>query len=764
MSKSVEKTNLQWSVSVSSRKAFGRKAPALFLALLALPFVLRAQTSDLRGVVIDSTTGQKIPFANVIIVGTSKGAASNIDGFYLIPNLPPGSYDVAASAVGFERSTERAFVRIGEPTVLNFRLSPASVEIGEVVVIGSGKRELTDINTSVHVMDEQDMRAVPVAVQEDVFRSIQILPGIVSASDVNSRFYVRGGAGDQNLILLDGMKVYNPFHAFGVFSAFDSDILKTTEVYTGAFPAGFGGRLSSVVNMTTRDGKATGIAGRADLNFLGSKLELEGPITSGLQFLVTGRKSLFPKTLSRFLGKDTPLSFYDGFFKVSRSTESDSRFGLEGFTSGDDLRSAEPDQPDYRWHTGAFGFTASGLLQDRIFVRTIGYQNTFTASRDPKASTTVTPASTKVNEIGVRVDCTYYTDVQDLYFFGFEFDFPQFEYNLVNTLGAERQLFSAIAESWMWLRYQKSLGRWKVDGGVHVDVASLFGDAVSLNSFQPRVSTSYELFDGWRAKVSYGRFTQKFVTVNNEDDVISLFDAWIKVPDNLSAEHADHYVVGLEGNISRQISTSFQAYYKSYGSLVVYNRDKIDALDPDYISGSGHSVGFETLLRMGFQNLDVYVAYSLGKTLITSQGLTYPPRNDRRHNLNVLVTLRPLDQLEVSARWEYGSGFPFTQTIGYYDRLSFSGDPARAFVGETGDPYSILGPKNASRLPAYHRLDASAVYRFTMHFGFGSLKGEAGLHLINLYDQQNILYFDRTTGKQFNMLRFFPSMTFSVEY
>ena len=113
---------------------------------------------------------------------------------------------------------------------------------------------------------------------------------------------------------------------------------------------------------------------------------------------------------------------------------------------------------------------------------------------------------------------------------------------------------------------------------------------------------------------------------------------------------------------------------------------------------------------------------------------------------------------------EYGSGFPFTQTIGYYDRLGFGSDPTRAFVGETGDPYSILGPKNAARLPAYHRLDASAVYRFTMHFGFGSLKGETGLHLINLYDQQNILYFDRTTGKQFNMLRFFPSMTFSVEY
>lgn len=733
----------------------------LFLAgfLLFQP-VLRAQGVDIRGVVADSANGEKLPFANVVIAGINKGASTNIQGFYLIANLPPGRYEITASSIGYERQTKFVSIRAGQPVDVNFRLTPKPVEFSEVLVTDQVRRQLTEINTSVHVLDQKDIRMVPATVQEDIFRSIRILPGIVSTSDVNSQFYVRGGAGDQNLIVLDGMKIYNPYHAFGIFSIFDSDIIKTTEVYTGAFPPGFGGRLSSVVNMTTRDGKANAISGRANINFLSTKVQLEGPAIDDVTWVASARKSLFSDTFKNFLGKNLPLSFFDAFAKVTVEGEAHGKYGLQGFFSGDDLTSSNPDEPDYSWRNHAIGFTASGLIQDRVFINAVGFENSFTAERDAKNSNNATGASTNVKEIGVRANATLYTDSRDLYFFGFEFSFPSFEYNLVNSFGIPRRLFSSFVDVSTWVRYQTTIGQLQADMGFHIDVGTLFERGSGLEVIQPRLNVSYLLFPDWKAKASYGRFSQNIITVNNEDDIISLFDAWIKIPDALKPEQADHYVVGLEGNIGRNLSTGLQGYYKSYGSLASYNRDKVDAQDPDYANSTGSAYGFETLIRYSIPIVDLYVAYTLGWTTITQNDFTYPPRYDRRHNVNLLGVFHAMENFDITLRWEIGSGFPYSQTMGYYDRLRLTDIFRGSSIGETGKPYAMLGEKNSARLPSYHRLDASATYRFKL----ASLNGTFGAHIINVYDYKNIFYFDRKTGKRMNMLPFFPSATLSVEY
>jgi hypothetical protein len=736
------------------------KLPLLLSLVVLSSSPVVAQGVDIRGSVADSATGEKLPFANIILLNTNKGAASNINGFYLLPNVPPGTYQIAASSIGYEREVRLITVLPGNPLTVNFRLKAKPVEFSEVVVTDRAKRELTEINTSIHVMEQRDIKTVPVAVQEDIFRAIQILPGVVSTSDVNSHFYVRGGAGDQNLILLDGMKIYNPFHAFGIFSIFDSDVIKTTEVYTGAFPPGFGGRLSSVVNMTTREGNATNFSGKANINFVSSKLQLEGPMFEETRWLVSGRKSLFSGTFDRFLNKNVPLSFYDALIKVSREGENNALYGFQGFFSGDELHSGRPDEADYRWRNHAVGFTASGLIQDRLYISAVGFENSFAAERNPKESKTITPSSTTVTEVGVRAHATLYTDSHDLFFFGFEFSFPRLEYDLINTFGTARHLVSSFVESWAWMRYQAKFEQLQLDGGIHTDVGSLFQRRSSLSLVQPRLNISYLVAPEWRAKASYGRFNQNMITVNNEDDIISIFDAWIQVPDELQSEQSDHYVLGIEGNIVRELSTNVQLYYKHYGSLVTYNRDKVDARDPDYVNGTGRAYGLEALIRYGVPMVDLYAAYTLGWTTVTSNRFTYYPRYDRRHTLNVLAVVHPLERLEATLRWEVGSGFPFTQTIGYYDRLVFGGIFDGSFVGETGKPYSLLGQKNAARLPTYHRLDASVTYRFVIE----PLKGTVGLSVINLYNQRNVFYFDRKTGQRVDMLPFFPSAALTIEY
>jgi hypothetical protein len=732
------------------------------IAITALfPILLLAQKIDIRGVVSDSTTGERIPFANIILPGMSRGASTNLQGFYLIPNVPRGRYQVTASSIGYETRTRTIEVFAGEPTVVNFQLPPKPVEFGEVMVTDVAKRELTEIHTSVHVLEQRDIKAVPMTAMEDIFRSIRILPGIVSTSDVNSQFYVRGGAGDQNLILLDGMKVYNPYHAFGIFSIFDSDIIKTTEVYTGAYPPEFGGRLSSVVNMTSRDGSSKGVSARANVNFLSTKLQVDGPAIPGLTFLASGRKSIFSNTFRKFLNKDMPVSFYDAFLKATITAgEAQGKYSFQAFLSGDDLRSVNVTEPDYSWRTSAVGFVASGLIQDRVFVHAVGYENSFKAVRDSKASNTITPASTTVYESGVRGNATLYTDSHDLYFFGFEFSFPSLDYTVTNNFGVTNTLSSSFAEASMWLRYQTAPGRFQADAGIHLDLGGVLARSQGIEAVQPRLNFSYGLWDNWKAKLSYGRFSQAVITVNNEDDVISIFDAWIQVPVELKSELSDHYVVGLEGNILPTLSTNFQGYYKSYGRLVTYNREKVDALDPDYTAARGEAYGVESLVRYGTKLVDLYLAYTLGWTTVTSGNFTYYPRYDRRHTLNMLSVAHPVENLDVTLRWEFGTGFPFTQTVGYYDRLGLSDIFRGSSHGETGTPYAILGDKNAARLPTYHRLDLSGTY----HFVLKPISGTVGIHIVNLYNRKNVFYFDRKTGQQINMLPLFPTATLNIEY
>ncbi len=719
---------------------------------------LFAQGGDLRGVVTDSTNGERIPFASVMVPALGKGAATNVNGFYLLPNLPPGLHQVAVTSIGYQKRTVTVSVGRGAVTVANIVLSQTPVEFSEVLVVEKGRRDLLELSSSVHVIENRDLRIVPVVAQDDLFRAIQVLPGVLSTSDVNTHFYVRGGGGDQNLILLDGMKIYNPYHAFGVFSILDGDLLRTTEVYTGAYPAGFGGRLSSVVNMTTRDGADVPLAGRATLNLISGKLRLEGRGGEAFRWLASGRKSLFPGNMNRFLRKPAPLSFYDGFFKVSRvDNASQAKYGIEGLFSGDDLLAAKAGDVGYRWRSSAVGIVGSGLIDDRVFVDVAAYENHFHGERMGGTS----PTSTIVTETGVRTNLSLFTESRDVFYFGFEFGFPSLEYKLINSLGVPVHLKSAFAETWIWLRYQTTvMDLMTIDAGVHGDLGSVFQRSAGLEILQPRITVSTVLTDDIRLKLSYGRYNQNMVTVNNEDDVIAIFDAWIRVPMSLRSETSEHYVAGIDVPIVSSFVASVQSYFKTYDHLLTYNRDKVDANDPDYVGGTGESYGVEVLLRYGVPWLDGYVAYTNGKTILNNGGMSYPARHDRRHTVNVLLSVRPVSDIEASVRWEYGSGFPFTQTVGYYDRLPLTDFMRDRNIFETGTPYTRLGAKNTARLPSYHRLDCSVSYRFEV----GPIEALFGVSVVNAYDRDNILYIERTTGRTETMLPFFPTFSLTAVF
>ncbi len=739
----------------------GRLLAVFALFLIACSDLLHAQTTDVYGVVIDSLTKQRIPFTNISVVGTLRGAAANNLGFYLIPKLPPGTYEISASSIGYIKGVKTVVVREGKSVELNFELSPIPIQSEEVLVTAPRRRlEIETKTTSVHVLERQDLKQVPVAGQQDLLQSLKILPGIVSTSDVSSRFYVRGGAGDQNLFMFDGIRIYYPFHALGIYSVFSPEVVDNVEVYTGAFPPGFGGKLSSVVNITARDGRADRLAGRANANFLSSEFEIEGPAISKSSFVINARKSISSQTFGNIVGQDVPLSFYDLTAKLSTQPGGVQKFDVTYLTSGDNLKSRNPAEPNYSWRNNGIALSGSGLPSERMFVNWLVYLSSYTANRDESVSGNVTAASTSVKEQGLRANATVYTGPQDLYYFGFDFSFPTLDYSFVNRLGLKQIIQSSLLEVSAWARYSTTIGPMTIDGGLHAEIGSLFDGGDVLREIQPRVNASYLVIGTWRAKASFGRFSQRMLTVGNEDDVISIFDAWIRVPRELKPQQADHYVVGISGNLTEQASVNIETYYKRYNSLIVYNRDKIDASDPDYIQGEGNSYGAEVTLRSHSQYVDLYGAYSLSYAKTNNGGFVYFPRYDRRHHLNLMAIGHPLRGLTTTVRWEFGSGFPFSQTVGYFDRLSLDNALPGQFENETGSPYIMLGPKNAARLPAYHRMDISVVYTVRVI----GLEVNVGADFLNVYNNKNIFYFDRRTGQRVNMLSFYPSATLTIAY
>ena len=723
--------------------------------------VANAQGVDVRGIVRDSASGEKLPFASVVIHSLNKGCPTNTNGFYLIANVPAGTYEMSASCLGYQSGVKAVTLLAGTAVDVNFSLAASPIQMTEVVVTGRQQRELLETSASVHVMDPHEIERIPSTVQNDLLQAIQILPGVVSAGDVSAKFYVRGGGGDQNLILLDGIKLFNPFHAFGLFSVFDADIIKATEIYTAAFPSGFGDRLSSVVNVTTRNGNINKVQGRANLNLLSTKLQLEGPLWGTSSWIFSGRKSVFNNPYRFFLSHPVPVSFYDGFVKATLEGSEYARHSVEGFVSGDDVVSEKADEPDYSWRNAAGGVTISSLIDERLFMDLLVYSNSYKAVRNAKESKIITPASTSVQEIGLRAQATAYSESHDLYLFGFELNFPEFENNYTNSSNIPRNITTSNVEAWVWLRYQKVIGSLRTDAGIHMDAFGAFDRGISVSTLQPRVSASFEFTEGWQAKISYGVFSQNVITMNNEDDVIPLFESWVYIPEGLKPEVASHYVVGIDGSPLPHLSTSLQAYDKSYSSLVIYNRNKLYPPDPDFLNGTGKAYGLEALIRYDISFVNIYCSYTLGWTTVDEEGFTYAPRYDRRNSLNLLGTFHVAENWDVTFRWEFGSGFPYSQTVGYYDRLRLS-DIARDpnFLLETGEPYSILGTKNAARLPDYHRLDGSITYRVR----FAGIGGSVGVQAANIYNRKNLLYFDRKTGQRINTLPFFPSATINVEF
>jgi hypothetical protein len=735
----------------------------LFLSILLLidTVIYSQDFGTLRGLVTDSTTSEALAYGNVFIKEIGKGSSTDARGYFLIPQIPADkNFTLIVSYVGYRTKTIEIKLAKNKVIQYNIQLIPAGVELQTIEKIGERVVEKNETNISLQRIAMRDLEALPQGVETDVFRSLQYLPGVQSTGDVSARFYVRGGASNQNLVLIDGVTIYNPFHALGLFSVIDPDMINNIEFYKGGFSADLGGRLSSVIKIITKDGNKNRFSAKGSASLLSGKFLLEGPIPKG-SFIFTGRKSYSTAILKKFLNdQNVPADFHDIFFKLNYANPDfleGSKFTLNGFFSGDKITNNDPRIEDHQWSNKVFGFKWFQVGDSPLFYELGINYSKFSGEIIPKEST-VRQSKNDIEDITLQMDFTYMFDSKDEIGLGFHFKNIKTDLYVKNALGVNTDISIAAANISLYAKYKfMQLDFFGMDVGFRLNLATLSENKQST-FFEPRASFTLRPFDIIAIKGAIGLYQQELITVDNEKDVINLYEPWIIAPNYLVPSKAIHYILGMEVTPTKNLTFNVEGYYKNMFNLPVLNENKIWFTDPDFVSGKGESYGVEFMTKLSNSWMGFTVSYTRSFAYRMLDDKRYYPRYDIRDMLNCSLELNFGKGWSASAMWTYNSGLPFTQVLGYYDKFYFDNIYTNMDQFDPTHSYPIYGIQNLGRLPVYHRLDLGVSKKIKI-FDF---EVEIDVSVINVYDRKNIFYFQKETGKRVNMMPFMPSATLKV--
>ena len=739
-----------------------------------------------RGTLFDESNGEAIPFANVVLDGTKYGCATDLSGFFLINRVPAGTYTLRVRYMGYEEYSETITVANGKTITKSIRLNPSS-QMLEAVEIKDSKIEERRMQTQVSVekITAAQIQQMPsIGGQADIAQYMQVLPGVSSTGDQGGQLYIRGGSMIQNLCLLDGMIVYNPFHSIGLYSIFETDIILNADIYTGGFGAEYGGRLSSVMDITTRDGNKRHHSGKLSFNTFGASLILEGPLKrendrskTSITYLLSAKNSYLSKTskiIYPYIDGGLPFDYLDLYGKLSLNSGTGSKMSLFGFRFDDQVNGYQAIDT-FHWQNYGAGMNfilvtgASAILEGSLAYSDYGIVLSDGTGQDRHSS---------IGGFNMTLQVTNFIGGNRLKY-GLSMEGYNTSYKYTDRSPQEKPSTNLSA----YATYKWSIGdgpggnaRLLLDPGVR------FVYYASLNqpSFEPRLAAKYNLTDNLRLKFAGGFYSQVFLDARSDNDIVNLFNGFLTGSADLNITHtfrgdtigsyiqkAKHLVVGAEYDLTEHITLNGELYFKYFDQLINSNRNKLyDASDPVYSHGAyakpeylmtdfiierGFATGFDVSACVDLERLYVWGTYSLGYVQRADEVQTYNPHYDRRHTVNLLATyaLGEQREWEVSGRWSFGSGYPFTETQGVYQTLLFGDNIVSDYTRENGD-YSIhYAELYKGRLPNYHRLDLGVKRKFSI--GKRSLL-ELNFSITNVYSRQNIFYFNRATFERVNQL------------
>lgn len=759
----------------------------LLLIIIFLPIFGLAQEGTIRGFVYEQETGEPVIFTNVYLQKTTYGAATDVNGYFVISKIPPGSYTLMVTYLGYDTLQMIVDVRENEIISKKLYLEKASYTLELIQISAEREEARTETRTSVVKITPKQIKQIPsVGGQPDLAQYLQVLPGVIFTGDQGGQLYIRGGSPIQNKVLLDGMIIYNPFHSIGLFSVFDTDILRNADIYTGGFGAEFGGRISSVMDITTRDGNKTRYSGKVGASTFGANLMLEGPIKKQREngqgsssFIISAKNSYLEQSSQIFYNYiDTaglPFNYTDLYGKISLLGANGSKVNFFGFNYSDRVNNYKSIS-DYKWDSygGGTNFLIIPGSSPVLIEGHLAYSQ-YKISLEEEAGP---PRESTINGFNMGFDFTYFVGKDELKY-GIEILGFKTDYIFYNSLGLEISQEENTTELGAYVKYKKTAGKWLIEPSFRMQwYASL-----SNLSLEPRLAMKFNATDKFRIKFAGGFYSQNLISAHSDRDVVNLFYGFLSGPENLPESYndkeishklqkAEHAILGFEYDLTANITANVEGYYKNFSQLTNINRNKLldenkypdepDLITKDFIIEKGYATGVDFTLKYDYQRFYFWAVYSLGYVIreyesITGEIKSYHPHYDRRHNINLVASyiLGAKYDWEINARWNFGSGFPFTLTQGYYGLITFMEGIYTDYTTVNEDLGIIYSDLNTGRLSDYHRLDISAKKTFNFN---QYTKLEANVSVTNIYDRDNIFYTDRITGERVNQLPIMPSV------
>jgi len=748
-----------------------------FLLLLSISLfttLAYSQTGNIRGFVYDKNSGEPIMFCNVILQGTTIGASTDVNGMYNISKVLVGDYTLMVTYIGYDTSTVNITLKKGKVITQNLEISESSVKLNEVRISAERSEMKTEVKAAAIKITKQDMEMIPnIGGEPDLAQYMQVIPGVVFTGDQGGQLYIRGGSPIQNKVLLDGMTIYSPFHSIGLFSVFDTDIIRNTDVYTGGFSAEYGGRISSIMDIKTIDGNKKEFGGKVSANTFGSKLFVEGPLLGNgkSSFVFSGKTSyldksseiLYKEPILYFDDKGLPYSYTDLYGKFSLHGNNGSKINVFGFNFQDKV--------DYEG-ISELNWTSQGIGSEFILIpgnSPVLIEGNFAySSYDISLDEEASPLrESGIDGFNMGFDFTYFQPKGKIKYgfdiHGFSTDFTT--YNSVNSKIEQKENTSEFSA---YINYQFNTTRFIIEPGFRLQKYTL---GVSP---EPRLGMKYIASDRLRFKVSSGYYSQNILSTTSDRDVVNLFSGIISSPEEIpdqadgnpyknKFQKARHLIAGVEYDISRRIDFQIEGYIKDFTQLTNINRNMTSNADDEFIIESGVAKGVDALLKFKSKKLYIWAVYSIGIITRNDGEKTYNPHFDRRHNMNFVTSYKfgKNDSWKADMRWNLGSGFPFTQTQGFYENLTFSEGINTDYTstnGELGIEYAEL---NEGRLPYYHRLDASISKSIKLN---KNSELDMTLSVTNAYNRENIFYFNRVKYERVNQLPLMPSFGASITF
>lgn len=747
----------------------------LFFKIAAIVFIvatdLSAQInreSTINGFVYDASNREALIGANIYLRGINIGTSSNSSGFYVLPITNPGTFELVVSYVGYKTFQQNVTLTPNQNKRIDIYLNPDVILGEEIVVTGDSSRTIDKLfNKPVSKVDLSpvQLNKVPQVVESDLLRTLQSLPGIVPVSDFSSAIYVRGGTPDQNLFLLDGTDVYNPEHAFGLFSTFNMDAIKKVEVYKGGFSAEYGGRLSSVINVTNNDGNRNKFEGKVSLSLLALNTTLQGPIGKFGSLSGSLRRTYFDQTLGKVIDEIPDYYFLDGNLKAFFDIDETNKLSISFYGGIDDLNFTldknrqESLGFDYVWGNQTGSINWRSIISPKLFGNFWVTGSRFFS--DFNFDDVDFKEENIIRDVTLKGALEYFFDDHWNFNFGFE---------QKNVSGGLKQKFTGgrvdvSKHRILYTLYLNSKWKpnplWDIEFGVR---ANYFDSDKDYKNLDPRLSIKYRLTETSNLKFATGIYHQ----YANRIPRLFFVSIWTSADEYVKGSSASHFILGYQRELAKNIEFEIEGYYKNYTNIYSYNPTFLADIKPDtytednlplfnssrglFNEGSGKSYGIEFLVRKDVGAITGWIAYSLARTEFTITRVNkenpFTPRHDRTHAINIVSSL-DLDNVfnELSGRqfvnydkkWNLGLNFTF-----------FSGQPITLpssvyFINQFPDwepsnnslaiyPSGI----NEFRLPFYARLDLSLTYE--INYKGWSLAPY--LQIFNLLNRKNVWFIE----------------------